>query len=190
MKFFCVLLIVFLASPALAILDPDDNMMGLYFDLEADMPCLDGIGPYEIVEMHLMITHPTFDELSGFEAGFDYEGEVIQTSVELDGIIDIPEDSRNLIIGYGSPRPTSEAMVLASISFLYLDAGLGPVNIYLHATEPSSFEPPSPGVLLPDGVLLPMNLSAPVGPAAQLNGGCGVVETHRVDFDQIKSIYR
>jgi len=62
----CVLLV---ASSSFAIIETDDNMMGFYFDQEADTPIIYNIPAFSVVTMYLTLVNPTFNYLSGFAGG-------------------------------------------------------------------------------------------------------------------------
>ena len=186
-----LLMAMLIAASAFAIVDPDDDMMGFYFDLEADYPCIEDAAPYSTHDLFLIVTRPTFDEILGFEAGFTIEGEGMVLSVEfsVENFINVGTND-NMIVGFGEPLPTTPATLLATLSVMYMDTTMGPLFFYLHGSEPSSMDPLYPVVLLDGGVLQSMGISAAVGPTAQVNGGCLVVATDNVSFDSIKSLYR
>ncbi len=180
-----------IATSAFAIVDPDDDMMGFYFDLEGYYPCIDGVAAYSTHNLFLILTRPTADEIFGFEAGYTIEGEGMVLSVEfsVDNFINVGTND-NMIVGFGEPLPTTPVTLLASLSVMYMDTTMGPLDFFLHGSEPSSMDPLYPVVLLDGGVLQSMGLSAAEGPTAQFNGGCIVVATDNVSFDSIKSLYR
>jgi hypothetical protein len=186
-----LLMAMLIAASAVAIVDPDDDMMGFYFDLEADYPCIEGAAPYSTHNLYLIVTRPTAAELFGFEAGFTVEGEGMVLGVEfsVENFINVGTND-NMIVGFGEPLETTQATLLATFSIMYMDTTMGPLDFYLHGSEPSSMDPLYPVVLLDGGVLQSMGISAAVGPTAQFNGGCQVLATDNVSFDSIKSLYR
>jgi hypothetical protein len=181
-----------MATGAFAVVDPDPNSIGLYFDENADVMCLDGVVPFELVTMYIILTRPTEDVIWGFELGYDLVGEAVCISNQIHGPAgtcpDTPAD--NIIIGFTGPMPTSEATILATQDYLYMDTQLGPVTFTLHGSTPSSVDPNYPTVLLADSVFLVTGLSTSGGPSAQINGNCGVVSADRTTFDALKSLYR
>ncbi len=179
------------AASSFAVVDMDDDMMGFYFDLDANNPCEDGVAPYTTITLYLILTRPTTDFIYGFEAGFDVEGDAIILSAEFaaENFINVG-NNENIIAGFGEPYPTSEATLLVSFQVMYTSTALDPVDFLLHGSDPSSMDPMYPVILLADGVLQSVGLSAEFGPTAQINGGCNVVATDNVSFDGIKSLYR
>ena len=180
-----------MATSAFAIVDPDPDMMGFYFDLEADLPFVDDVPLYSQVPMYLILTRPTADMIYGFEAGFTLEGDgiILNHSFAVDDYINVGT-FENMIIGFGVPLPTTPATLLVTYSVLYMDSSMSALDFYLHGTIPSSINPLYPVILLADGVLQGVGLSAEFGPTAQINGGGMVVSTDNVSFDGIKSLYR
>lgn len=189
-KLVVLLMALLVASSAFAIVDPDADMMGLYFDMDADVVCVSDVGPYTPVEMYLVLTNPSFDAVYGYEAGFDVIGNGIVTAVVFDNPQALNVGSQtNQIVGFGAPSMTSPVTLLATITVIYSGAGEGTL-FTLHGTEPSSLDPAFPVVLLDGGELMSYGLSAADGFVAQINGDCAIVATDNVSFDGIKSLYR
>lgn len=187
-KWFFFLLSIFIPCQSNAIVDPDNDIMGLYFDTQADTYCVEGVQLNETVPIYLILTHPTADAIYGFEAGYDLVGDAWIEWVDLPGCnVGSPD---NIIIGFGSAFPTSEATILATIHLRYTDLDLGPLEVFLHGTTPSSVDPAYPVILLEDGVLQSTGLSVQEGSTVQINGWCSVVQTKTMSFDTIKSLYR
>ena len=190
-KLVVLLMVMVMATSALAIVDPDTNSMGFYFDTEANMPCDDTVTPYATVLVALTLVNPDFDELFGFEAGYHLEGPAQVLSVEFMN----PQalnvgTNQNMIVGFGSPTVTSPVTTVALVSVLYLSSTNEAVDFMLHGTTPSSIDPAYPVFLLADGVLIVGGMSTVDGPNAQINGGCLVVATEAMSFDSVKSLYR
>ena len=191
-KLVVLLMAMLVATSAFAIVDPDDNMMGFYFDLEAENPCIAGVAPYAQVPMYLVMTNMTADALYGFEVGYDVigEGMILSTVFANPSVIDVGAPG-NHIVGFGAPTATAPVTLLATLTVMYMDTAMEGVHFLMHGTIPSSIDPDYPVVLLADGVLLSVGLSAADGAVAQINGvECMVVATEEVSFDGIKSLYR
>lgn len=190
-KLVVLLMAMLVAASAFAIVDPDPNMMGFYFDMDADLPCVDGVAPYAQVPMYLVMTNLTADALYGFEVGYDLVGTgmVLATAFANPSVIDVGQPG-NHIVGFGSPTMTAPVTLLATLTVMYMDTAMGPLDFMMHGTTPSSINPEFPVVLLADGELLSVGLSAAVGAVSEINGGCTVVATDNVSFDGIKSLYR
>ena len=181
---------IILTGSASGVIDPDNDMMGLYFDSEADIVCVEGLEYTDVVDMYLILTRPTAEFIYGFEAGYDMVGEAHILSTQIPDSCLPPGGPDNMIIGFSYPHPTSITNILATITVMYFDLENHPVEFYLHGTTPSSLDPAFPTLLLADGVLLGVGISAQNGPTAQINGWCNVVDTAEVSFDKIKTIYR
>lgn len=192
-KMIILLSMMLVVASAWAVVDPDPNMMGFYFDESADTPCVLGAAPYSTHVMHLILTNPTFDELFGFEAGYDVDGpaQVLGTQFAVDDALNVGGPD-NMIVGFGTPMPTTEATLLVSISVLYMSTTDEEVDFFLHGSDPGSIPGNLPVVLLADGVLIQVGLSAATGPTSLINGDypCGVVATQPMSFDNLKSLYR
>ncbi len=190
-KLVVLLMAMLVATSAFAILDEDTNSMGFYFDTEADMPCVDGADAYSNHTMFLVLTNPDFDELYGFEAGYDLVGDaqVLSTTFTNPQALNVGQ-ADNMIVGFGTPTVTSPITTVAAIAVLYMSTEGAPVEFTLHGTTPSSMDPAYPVFLLVDGVLIAGGLSTVDGPSAQINGGCTVVATEEMSFDSVKSLYR
>lgn len=189
-KLLVLTLALLLAGSAFAIIEPDDNVLGLYFDLNADEVCALGVSPYDSVELYLIYTNPTYSELYGFEAGLTMEG----SAILLTNVFANPQalnvgDNMNMIVGFGVPTVTTPATLLSTMEILYTDVAGGPVSFFLHGTEPSSIDPAYPVLLLVDGQLMQVFTPSPFGPVAQINE-CIVVATQPMTFEQVKSLYR
>jgi len=194
MKKLIILLTVLLtASFAFAMVDTDPDMMGMYFDEDADLPCLDGVAPYSTHNLYIIITNPSFDLLFGWEAGYDLLGpaQVLSTGFPPEQLpLDVGGNPGNHIVGFGEPMIMGPVNIVAFVAVLYMDTELGPLDFILHGADPGSLPGDLPVVLLADGVLMTLGLSAADGLVAQINGGCQVVSTENLSFEGIKSLYR
>lgn len=191
-KLVVLLMAMLIATSAFAIVDPDDNMMGFYFDTEADNPCVSGVAPFTTVDMYLVMTNMTADALYGFEVGYTVEGSamVLSTTFDNPSVIDVGE-AGNHIVGFGSPTIVAPVTFLATLNVMNMDADSNPIGFTMHGTIPSSIDPAYPVILLAGGELLSVGLSAESGYGAEINGtDCGVVATDNVSFDSVKSLYR
>ena len=186
------MVVLLMATCAFAVVDPDPNSIGLYFDENADVTCLDGVALHELVTIFIILTRPTEDVIWGFELGYDLVGDALCVHNEINdsGTCPTTDDPGNIIWGFFSPLPTSEATILATQIYLNMDSELGPVTFHLHGSNPSSVDPAYPTLLLPDFELMVTGLSTTGGPSAQINGNCGVVAAERMSFDAVKSLYR
>ena len=140
--------------------------------------------------MYLVITNLQADAIYGFEAGYMLEGLGMILSIQFANPQAI--DVGNFIVGFGVPTMAGAngVTLLVTMTVMYMDINMGPLNFTLSGSTPSSLDPAYPVIFLENGVLLSMGLSAEFGPAAQINGGCTVVSTDNVNFDHVKSLYR
>jgi len=192
MKKMLILLVVMLsATTASAIIDPDPDIMGFFFDLEADNPCVEGIAPYAQIPMYLVITNPTFDALYGFEFGYDIDGQgmVLNMVYANPSVIDVGSPG-NHIAGFGSPSPTTPVTLLATLAILYMDTTMAPLNFFMHGTTPSSIDPQYPVVLLADGVLQSVGIFDYYGDITSTINSICYSATDEISLEGIKSLYR
>jgi len=178
-----------LTNPASAVIDENENVIGLYFDTDADNDCLDTVGALSQVPCYIILTNPTFSDLYGFEIGFDYGGELLHigTTLASSEAIDVGSDG-NMIVGFGSPTSTQTATLLATLDMMYIDMSNTPTTLALRGSDPSSLDPAFPTVLLADGELISMALHDTPFPY-QMNGVCSFEDTDAA-WDEVKSIYR
>jgi len=186
-KLVVLLMAMLVASSAFAIVDPDDNMMGLYFDMEADMPVIEA-APYTSHNLYLVMTNMTADTIWGFECAVRHEGTsnigqfVIANATAIDvGTAGTP----NHIVGFGTPTMVTPVTLLATMSVFYMGAV---DEFFLTGSTPSTISEEFPVVLLADSGVLSVGMSAAEGPCAAI--GSEVVATENVSFDGIKSLYR
>ncbi len=191
-KMIILLLSLFVASSALAVVDEDPNMLGIYFDLSADTPCIEGVAPYDQMPGYVILTNPTPESIGGYEFGYLVEGNAIILGVVMEGTALDVGGAGNHIVGLGEPLMTSETTLLATMTVLYTDTTMAPVLFTLSGTQPSSIDPMLPTILYGDGVLMTLGTSSlPGTPCALINGICDdVVTTENTTFDSFKSLYR
>ncbi len=65
-KLVVILLVSMMAASAFAVTDPDPNMIGIYFDLNANDNCLT-IGPSIPFNAYLILTNSTAPTISAYE---------------------------------------------------------------------------------------------------------------------------
>lgn len=181
---------LFVASIASAVVDPDTDMMGYYFDLDADDYCGSFVaGP---ANFYIMWTNPSKALLQGYECNITIEGAYSVTGVEWPTNATNAGTNMNQIVGYATPVPTSEATVLATISGFYMDFAGGAAYVYMNPANPSSFGGSVGVVFVEDGAtkLLPIGTSVLEGPSLQINGDCIVIPTESESLGNVKSLFR
>ena len=182
-------LAMFAATSAFAVVDPDDNMMGMYWDLDADMPCMVPVAAP--VPLYIILTNPTMDAIGGFECGFTMDAAVAPFILAAEfanpQALDVASGFQNFIVGFGAPTTCTEATLLVTLNVGNF-AGV-PVDFYLHQASPSSIPGILPVLLLEDNSLMQVSTPNPGGITAQQTVDC-VVATDNVSWDSVKSLYR
>ncbi len=136
------ILLLLCVGQAGAVIDPDPNKIGIYFDLNADQACYDALAntPFQ---MHIMLTNSTYDEISGFECTYTlttptgYEHLVFNLGMNFYGGLNIGSAGAlygNLVVGYPSPRQATPAFPLATATMMLLgdfrvEGYMGPAEI-------------------------------------------------------------
>ncbi|MEN8007525.1 MAG: hypothetical protein ABFS42_10945 [Candidatus Krumholzibacteriota bacterium] len=196
---FTFLLMIFLVGSAVAVVDPDPNSLGIYFDLNADVTYLD-VAPDTEFRAYVILTNPTFGFVKGIEFGYE---SVVPAGMEgmlfrLATIIPPHECcpifpyflKGDYIFGLTPPLPTSAATVLVEWLFMTL----APMTIEYHLG-------PSSAPSLPDGFPVVMNendelisLGISSGdvtvPVAEVNTGHQPVVAESATWGGVKSLYR
>ncbi len=178
-----------LAGVALAVIDEDDNVIGLYFDTDADSDCLEAVSTNSQVPCYIVLTRPTFSDLYGFELGFQYGSELIHlgTTFANSQALNLGADG-NLVVGFGSPTYTSDATLLATLNMMYIDISNTPTTLTLSGSDPSSLDPAYPSVLLAGGEIISTGLHESAF-GFQMNGSCSF-ENNPAAWGEVKSVYR
>lgn len=185
---------LFVANVALAVVDPDDNMMGIYFDMNADTYCM-AVGPYAPFDAYVMLTNPTFPAVFGYEFGFTYEGNLLFSGVALNGTgpIDVGGAVGNHIVGLGAPLAATPATLLATLTLIPL--ATTPIYFDLFGATPASIGDGSlPVILLENSGIATMGLSTGIGnfnAVLNYDGPCeDIVASDEASWDAVKSLYR
>jgi hypothetical protein len=189
--FFTLVVILAGAGPAFAILNPEDNVIGPYFDPSADLDCVEGLGMNAQIPVYIILTNPTFNELYGFEMGLDVDGNLIVLGEEFQNAQALNVGSSgNYIVGFGQPTYTEQATILMTLNVLHLGTPESPSHIALHGASPCSVDDNLPAVLLADGEIMPMALHSEYRNFVYVvNGSCSF-ENEEVSWDGVKSLYR
>jgi hypothetical protein len=197
MKSLSILLMasVLAATCAFAVVDPDTNSMGFYFDTNADVFEM-ASSPYINVSAYVILTNPDFGSLFGYEFGYSIMGNHMVSGTMLAGVgpIDVGGMAGNHIVGLAAPMPATPATILCTLSIFLLDTM--PVSFTLTGASPGSVSGVNlPSVLLAGDVIISIGLSSgledgvnPV-PCAFINA-TGIVATETASWGQIKSLYR
>jgi hypothetical protein len=198
-KLVVLLLVSLMATSAFATIDPDADMLGIYFDLNADNNCT--TAPASIpFSAYVMITNVSADLVYGVEFGYQVVASTPGTFFRLGEVL--PAGSLNVgnaadpaagdyIIGFSAPTPGAGGNVtVVTWSFLLL----APVSLdmYIGASNSPSIDNGLPAMEI-GGVIVPLGVSTghpDLGlPAATVNGDC-VVANEDVSFGSVKSLFR
>lgn len=192
MKLLSILALLMVAAPlAHGIINPEDDVIGPYFDLDADIDCIEGIELNTQFPIYIILTRPTFNELYGFELGLEYGNNLIKLSETYgnDQALNVGSGN-NYIVGFGSPTSTDDATLLMTLSMLHMGTVNSPSIFIVSGSEPSSLDPAYPSVLLSDGELRSTALHSEFRAFSHLiNGRCGFEDEER-SWDGVKSLYR
>jgi hypothetical protein len=201
MKLLLALLVVCLtATSAFAVIDPDPDMMGIYFDMGADDNCLN-IGASIPYFAYLILTNPTPPAITAYELGLDIvvpagmEGMLFRLASNVAGNPGFFIDKTGPLggdyaIGLASPIPTSPATILHSWQYMLL--AVMPVEMFIHSHSVPSIPGEFPIVgTIDEPFLMQVGLSTggPNIPVATINAEC-VVSVEEASFGSVKAFYR
>jgi hypothetical protein len=193
-KLVVILMVSLMATSAFAVIDPDDNMVGVYFDLGADTNSLPGIDPFVDFDMYVILTNPTMAAIDAFEFSYNMVGPLVIQNFQNypAGALDVGGGSAatgNIITGLAEPLVTTEATVL--IHWGYLVRGVEALDIFIGPSEPSSVPNGLPVIQEAGGALMSVGLSTggPDIPVARVNG-TGPVAVENATWGGVKSLYR
>ncbi len=193
------LVIALLATSASAILDPDPDGIGIYFDENADIVCTETMIPFEQVTAYLLATNiSAASGISGWEAYIWTTGAApVAPSWTLAGGLDVDPTLEGFQVGIGTVAalPWAPAIVLATWSG-FMMAPTDAMSFFVSGVPGSVSFPHSPGYAAGDnaGDLREFQVSSGTGldlPAAMINSLiCGVVANEDLTFSHVKSLYR
>lgn len=191
-KLVVFLMVSLLASSAFAVVDPDADSIGIYFDETADVNCADP-ALYAPFPAYIIITNPSQPVVAGFEASWAAMGTpgqlIVQTFAFPVETVNVG-DQNNILAGFNSALPSTEAVIVASMTFLMV--GGDPNPIMIGPATPSSgtdglplYQGETPGVFFNLG---PSSGSVDL-PVAEIYGGCPVAVENET-WGSVKSLYR
>jgi hypothetical protein len=161
MKKLLVLALMLVAANAFAVVDPDPNGIGIYFDQTADNNCLLSAPQYSTVTAYLCVTNLTTNGISGWEASIRTNPATLPAGLTVTlfhGALNVLAPP---LYNVGIPAVGGVAgnpVVLASFSTFYLG---GPIEYAVGPCTPSSFGGLSAGFAAGDdpGLLTPLTPS-------------------------------
>ena len=203
-KLVVLLLASLVATSAFAVIDPDPNMMGIYFDRNADENCFNGPSSVPFFT-YLILTNPTPQAVNAYELGVEIvvpagmEGMLFQLASNIaDNAvpgIDVGVNGPlggDYIVGLGSPIPAMPATILHS--WQHMQLAVFPMEFYLGAASIPSIAGDYPVVQDADGSVLfqcGQSTGGPEFPVAVVNGtGPCPVGVEEASFGSVKSLFR
>ncbi|MCK9995158.1 MAG: hypothetical protein KAH56_02630 [Candidatus Krumholzibacteria bacterium] len=200
-KLVVLLLASLVATSAFAVIDEDPDMIGIYFDMNADSNCL--TTPTNTPFMaYLVATNPTPALINAYEFGYrldvpvGMEGMLFRmadTSAGT-GAVDVGDSSNLLegdyVIGLAAAIPTTAATVLHSWNYMVL--AVFPVEMYIYQSVKPSVPGTFPVLQNADGSILYTAGQSTGGwefPVATVNTDC-VVGVEDASFGSVKSLFR
>ena len=199
-KWLMLLMASLVATSAIAVIDPDPDMMGIYFDLDANDNCLT-IGTNTPFFAYLILTNTTAPAINAYELGLDI---VIPDGLEnmFFRLYSAPNDpdicfggnpgplGGDYIVGLPVPFPAEPAIILHI--WIYMLLAPMPVEMYIHSASTPSIPGDFPVVQNAEGnILMQVGLSTggPDIPVATVNTDC-VVGVEEVSFGSLKALFR
>lgn len=198
MRFLLALLIITaLAAPnASAVVDPDPDGIGVYFDLDAEITETIET-PSVPFDAYVILTNPTRAEIHAISFSFNInvppESEALffRLSYEvvfgcIDPLLEFNPFYGDVWCGGTVPIPGSPAVVLLRWQFMLL----APVSAEFYLGQSILSDPPTMAYESEAGPV-PMNVSSgdPALPVAMING-TGVVTSEDATFGSLKALYR
>lgn len=192
-----LLIVMLMASSAFAVIDPDPNMMGLYFDLNADTNSFAATVNVPFMA-YLMLTNPTYADVSGFEAGYEVvvpagmEGLYFRLNEDLQGGLNVAVGNTALlgeyVVGWPAPRTTSAATVLVAWQMMLIAPMQ--VEVFLGPSNSPSVDNGLPALEI-GGSIVSLGLSTGGAeiPVARVNGAGPIAEEFS-SFGGVKALFR
>ncbi len=197
-KLVVLLLVSLMATSAFATIDPDDNMIGIYFDANSDINSTTA-ALYDHVFAYVTITNPVSG--SGVFAAVEYNWRLEATpanpnaasvTIDLLGATNFGSAPGDMILGLSAPIPTTQNLVVTMLDLWLFTAD--PIALYLGPIATPSLPYGLPawednGSLVSLGVSTGHpDLGIPVATVNDPNGGPVAIE--ETSFGSLKSLFR
>lgn len=196
-KILALLIVAVLVAPAAhAVVDPDPDGIGVYFDLEADITET-VVTPSVPFDAYVILTNPSRAEIHAISFSFNInvppeaEASFFRLSYEvvfgcIDPLLDFHPFYGDVWCGGTEPIPGSPAVVLLRWQFMLL----APVSAEFYLGQSTLSDPP-PMAYESEAGWVPMHVSSgdPAQPVAMING-TGVVSSEATTFGRLKALYR
>ena len=193
-KLVALLMVSLMATSAFAVVDDDPDMLGVYFDLNADTNSISAAASVPF-NMYFIITNPSVASIWGVEFGYDLvggAGQYFRLAETLPGgALNVGDASNpatgDYVLGLASPLPAQPATVMATWNVLLL----APISfeVYLSASNPESIADGLPAMEI-GGSIVPLGLSTGIGNAAAVVNGPAPVSVEEASFGSVKSLFR
>ena len=197
-KLVVLLMVSLMATSAFAVVDEDPDMLGVYFDLNADQNAIN-VGASTPFFAYVMITNPSSVEVHGLEFGYDVvppaglEGMMFRLLNSLPaGAVDLGTSTNLLsgdyVVGLAQPLIGEPATTFITWQFMLLTPMS--VDIYLGPSSVQSIEDGLPAYEI-GGTILPLGLSTGgVNTPVAVVNGVGPVAVEEASFGSVKSLFR
>jgi hypothetical protein len=198
---FLVPLLILVAGPATAQIDPWPDGVGIYFDESGNDPCEDV--PVGLVTTYLIVTKPTvLTGVSGWECRITYDGPISILAYTMRGLCINVLEPPQFMVGMGIPHPYSPAIVLMDLTIYVSDITLEG-RIFVHPTFNPSMVVAGEGVpcyaagddpahLIPLQIIMGFDNSGDERPVCYLNkehGSCNTIPTVTRTWGGVKALY-
>ena len=185
-KLVVLLMLTLFVGSAFAQVDPDQNSIGFYWDMGATITET-GLDPYQ--DLYVLLVHSTISEFAGVEFLMDWDESVCQAFPLYIAGGDGTNygDAHQVIIGWGSPYPTSPITLIGTLTMRFPS---GPVYFRIGGIDLPSLETDLPIVALDQDNLLIIGTSVGAGNIAAMMGDTGVVPAESETWAGVKSLYR
>jgi len=198
-KLVVLLLVSLMATSAFAQIDPDTDMLGVYFDMGAMENCFT-IGPSVPFFAYVTITNPSALEVHGLEFGYNLvsngaPGTMFRLLNSLPaGAVDLGTSTDlmagDYVVGLANPLPATSAVQFVTWQFMLLAPQS--VEIFLGPSTVESIDDGLPAYEI-GGAIQSLGLSTgwpSAGvPVATVNGDCPVA-IESASFGSVKSLFR
>jgi hypothetical protein len=191
-----------IATSAFAVIDPDPNMMGIYFNVDADINCITTPANTPFFA-YLVLTNTTAPAINAYELGFinavpaGMEGMIFAlASTIANGVVPgvnvgvSDALGGDLIVGLAEALPAQPALILHSWQYMLLAEF--PMEMFIMQSSAPSIEGVYPVVQNAEGSIL-MQVGQSTGgpdiPVAAVNNGCAI-PVEEASFGSVKSLFR
>ena len=199
-KLVVLLLASLVATTAFAVIDTDPDMIGIYFDTDADNNCLTTPANVPFFA-YLITTNPTPANINAYEFGYNIvvpagmEGMMFRLAdTAPTGSVDVGNSSNVLtgdyVVGMATAYPTTPATVLHTWQYMVLS--VFPAEFYIFQSVKPSVPGTFPVLQNADGSILYTAGQSTGGwdfPVATVNSDC-VVGVEDASFGSVKSLFR